>query len=559
MPRGDPYRDAFKAAAEATRVRIRRDRRRAPKVLKKVLTVVANRLFDPTLNATRAWIDAGVRDRALAMLFKAFTGVSLKRYIEARRIEVADVLMAITDLSLASISERVGYTYYATFTENYKRLKSKLPSEVERERLPPPLIDDETSLRVGRGLLDDDAFVRHVEDLLGIYRTAAKHIHIGGCPDPEPLIIVDGASDDRLKAEGLWQTISNLPFAKQCQEVRRYLFCSTVLFDLLRRTSRLEGRKNRQRGIELAKLALASLERSDQVFGERIHDLRALGWAWLANALRLALDLAAAAAAFQQSDREWSKPRAKHDPSVLAHICNLKGSLWMIRREYIEAAQYLDRSCHLFRQSDQIRDEALALTQRATIHTYAGKLSEAVEDFREAVGLIDEDQEKELAFAARGNLAAVLVRTGEAGDAAKELGRARRLSPHIDDPIGTIKLDWIEGDLGELHGDLEKAKRFYQIVRTEFRDADESRYLGMASVDLMTIHSQLGEWETVGELAVVTLPILASMQLHSETVAAVSLLAEAIEAGTLSRQLLRDLRAALRQDPLTMMTRAEES
>ncbi|MCP3963124.1 MAG: AraC family transcriptional regulator [bacterium] len=150
----DPYRVAFKAAAEATRARIRRDRAGAPSVLKKVFTVVARELFHPSLNATKAWKTAGVRDRALGAVFKACTGISLSRYIAAARIEVADGLMAITDLDLASISERVGYTYHPTFTENYKRLKGKLPSEVARALSAPPLIDDETSLEAGRGLLD---------------------------------------------------------------------------------------------------------------------------------------------------------------------------------------------------------------------------------------------------------------------------------------------------------------------------------------------------------------------------------------------------------------------
>ncbi len=72
----------------------------------------------------------------------------------------------------------------------------------------------------------------------------------------------------------------------------------------------------------------------------------------------------------------------------------------------------------------------------------------------------------------------------------------------------------------------------------------------MVSVDLMTIHSQQGEWERVGDLASKTLPILSSLSLHRETVAAVGLLTEAIEAGSLSPRILKDLRVALRQDPL---------
>ena len=179
---GDPHQDAFKAAAEPTLARIRRDRARAPRALKKVITVVAGKLFHPSLNATEAWKDAGIKDRALRPAFKDFTHTSLSRYIAGARIEVADVLMSITDLDLASISLRLGYTYHPTFTENYKRLKGELPSEVTREPPAPPLIDDVTSLKAGRGLLDEDAVVPYVEDLLRIYPTAAKRIRIGACP-----------------------------------------------------------------------------------------------------------------------------------------------------------------------------------------------------------------------------------------------------------------------------------------------------------------------------------------------------------------------------------------
>ncbi len=312
------------------------------------------------------------------------------------------------------------------------------------------------------------------------------------------------------------------------------------------------ARRSRRRGVEVAKLALVSLEGSDEVFGERIHDLRAFGWAWLGNAHRLALDFSAAAPAFEHADREWSRPRAKPDPLVLASICALKGSLWMVRREYVAATRELDRSCSLYRQSDQARDEARELITRATIHIYAGKPNEAIEDLREASGLIDEEEEQELAFAIRGNLANALTRAGEAESAAKELSRARQLNQAIDDPLGTPKLDCIAGDLSELQGDLERAKRYYQAARAGFRDADERRYFGIVSVDLMTVHARQGDWERVGALAAETLPVLDSLCLHRETVAAVGFLAEAVEAGSLSRRLVNDLRAALRRDPLAM-------
>ncbi len=325
-----------------------------------------------------------------------------------------------------------------------------------------------------------------------------------------------------------------------------------MLFDLLRERSRQEGRKNRQRGIEVAELALVSLERSDSVFGERIHDLRAFAWAWLGNAHRLALDFSAAEAAFEQADRRWFHPRAERDLFVLAHIHNLKGTLRAMQRDFAAGTRDLDCSCSLFRQLGQARGEAIALVQRAAIHIYAGKLSEAVEDLREAAGLIDEDQESELAFAVRGNLANAMARAGEIRSAVKELDHARRLNESIHDPLGTPKLDWIDGYIRERHGDVETARQFYLSARAGFDDANEPRYFALVSVDLMIVHSLQDDWEGVGELASKTLPILGSLEVHSETLTAVNILVQALEAKNLSRRLLAKLRAALRRDPLTL-------
>ncbi len=224
----------------------------------------------------------------------------------------------------------------------------------------------------------------------------------------------------------------------------------------------------------------------------------------------------------------------------------------MVQREYVAATRELDRSCALFRQSGQARDEARELITRAAIHGYAGKLSEAVEDLGEAAGLFDEDEEKELAFAIRGNLANAMARAGKTKSAARELDRARQLHRAIDDPLGTPKLDCIAGLISERQGDLQAAERFYIAALAGFRSAGERRYYGVVSVDLMVVHSLQGDWEKVGALAAETLPILGSLSLHSETLATVNILAQAVEAKGLSRRLVNELRDALRQDPLAM-------
>ena len=488
----------------------------------------------------------------MGSVFKDATQTTLARYIAGGRIEVAHVLRITTDLSLASIAERVGFNSYRAFLDTYQRLKKKSPSE-KRQRLPPPLLDDETGLLAVRGLLDEEGLVRFMRDLLKVYSSKARRVREEiGAAAPEPLIIVDGAGTDRLRAEALWREIRDLPFDEQCRRVRGYRFCSTVFFDLLREKSLVAGRKNRRRGVELAELMLLSLENSDAAFGERIHDLRALAWAWIGNAYRLALDFLAASGAFEQAEREWSTPRATRDLSVLATICALRGSLRLVRREYAAATEDLDRSCSLFRQLDRPRDEARARIQRARTHIFAERLGDAVDDLREAARLIDEEEEKELAFAIHCNLANALVWAGNAKNAAKQLDRARQLNQAIDDPLGALHLDWIDGLVCERRGDLEAAERLYRRTRAGFQDVDEQRCCALVSVDLMVVCAMQGDWKNIVPMAAEAVAILASQQLHDETLAVVKLLTKAVETRDIPRRLLTDLQAALRQDPLAM-------
>ena len=90
------------------------------------------------------------------------------------------------------------------------------------------------------------------------------------------------------------------------------------------------------------------------------------------------------------------------------------------------------------------------------------------------------------------------------------------------------------------------------MVREGYREAGDPRPFSKVSVDLMSIHARLGDWHRVEELASETLPMLGSLELHRETIAAVRLLTEALEARGLSSRLLDDLRVALRRDPLLM-------
>lgn len=139
--------DAFGIAKRVLQERVRRDRSLAPGYLKKVFTVVARRLFDASLTPQEAYRAAGIKERASKSMFSRVTGSSLGRYINRARIDAAEYLILVTDLKLTEISSKVGYAHHRTFVDNYRRLKGKRPPAGPRKPMPPPLIDDEITLR----------------------------------------------------------------------------------------------------------------------------------------------------------------------------------------------------------------------------------------------------------------------------------------------------------------------------------------------------------------------------------------------------------------------------
>jgi len=62
-----------------------------------------------------------------ARSFKAATGESPYRYLIQRRIERAKVFLSVTQLSVAEISDRVGFSSQSQFTTQFRKLMGTTP------------------------------------------------------------------------------------------------------------------------------------------------------------------------------------------------------------------------------------------------------------------------------------------------------------------------------------------------------------------------------------------------------------------------------------------------
>lgn len=179
-------------AARETLERIRADRERAPGKLKPLLAYLEEHLFDPQLNVERLKQACEVRDNSLTLVFHAKLGAPPKRYLTARRLEVAARLLRETPLPIWKISEMVGYSSLSVFSRAFERWAEQRPmayrhrfrqaATPEKSRLGLP-VSDEFLEKALAGTLPEEAARVLVQSLLERYPLNPRE---GECHDGQP-------------------------------------------------------------------------------------------------------------------------------------------------------------------------------------------------------------------------------------------------------------------------------------------------------------------------------------------------------------------------------------
>ncbi len=550
----DRAQEALQAAAVTTLHRIRTEAEGLRPQLATLVHHVAENLFDPDLNVSSARRATGIRDQSLSTILRDSLGKPLRIYIEEARMEVAERLLRTTDHEIGRISQAVGFACHSTFLRAFVRVTGKRPSDV-RGPAAEPAIDYATWYRTFRGELDDDEARRVLEAMRRLYPEAESPESTGTsqfAQAPRP-VDVDGADFERYRAKQIWQEIRDLSPALQKQVVGLHRFHSPAFFDLLRNESRRQGRRDRQRGIALAELALESLEGCDDIFGERIHDLRALGWAWLGNAHAIELDFSAADNAFRRADAEWKVARRDQELLVLASIFNFRAKLRMFQRRYDESLELADRARTLFQHGSDPLGEARALILFSAILGYSGKLEGTIDALRNATRLVEAQRDSSLPYAIAANLANNFARMGRFEAAAKNLERARSLLQTRDYPMGRYEIRWLDADIKSGRGDLTGAEEAYMAARSGFVGAEDLSSVALLDLDLAVVNSRHRRWDRVMKAASDAIPLFAGLKLHTETVAALDLLSRALGRRELSEQLLSEVRSTVQLDPWTKL------
>lgn len=78
---------------------------------------------------------SGYSRRFLQIIFKEYVGIPIGRYIQLRRVSRAAVLLRLTSLALANISEKLCYDSQQTFTREFKKNTGYTPLQYRNSKI----------------------------------------------------------------------------------------------------------------------------------------------------------------------------------------------------------------------------------------------------------------------------------------------------------------------------------------------------------------------------------------------------------------------------------------
>lgn len=513
----------LRRAAGAALERIAGDRARSPWKVRPLLDYLEANLFDPDLNVDQLKRACGVRDNSIAVAFHSAVGQPPGAYISERRLETAGKLLCETKLPVWQISDLVGYSSIQVFSRSFSRWAGKSPGAYRRggsqanAHLPPPA---------------------------EIIKAADESDQL-----PTPAILLrqhfDSERAEELEAEELWLAMRNRPWELQRTIARQgFGFRSTAFFELLLKKIRQEGRDNRERGIEVAMLAIESLAAlQGSLNPERLSGLAARGWAWLGNAHRLMMNFQDAEAAFLVAENHLNK--VPGDLLARAEVLQNRGALFWYQRRYEEALSLEERALQSFRMLGRADLMAPALVVKAAVYESAGDIESTIPLLLEARALTQNQQEPFLSLSINQWLVIAYVQTGRHREAIEILPDVKAIALEMKSARVAAHVTWVEGKVEQLHGNLKSAEARYLEAHTAFEQLNDSYHAALVTFDLTTVYSLTHRFTELVGPASEMLQVFAAAGLPRESLLALKVLREGISSQEATQELLREIGVGL--------------
>lgn len=535
----------LKEAARPTLERIRVESERVSPKLRPFLETIWEHLLEPGFNVTGLWRERGVRHKSSAVYFHEL-GTTPGKYLSDARMDIAAHLLLATHYQLWRVADLLGLSVrtlarrfkdrHGLTPEEYRLHGSGIPGETADGRV-------EKIVQGVHGRLDEPDGAALAGTVAGVLDRLSVYYPRPSSAPAFPLILSGRDVEAYQVRDRIWPGLRVLPFEEQRYRVLACRgFSTPAFYELLHRQSREEGRKDRQRGVELAQLALDSLEANAETLGAYYSVLRPQACAWLGNAHRLTLDFLAADGAIDEAVRGLEKIR---DPFATGIVYLCQGTLRTFQRRYDEAEKVFRTALLAFEDADNRQWAITAAIYQASSLTYQGRLESALEAL---LGVSDLPEYAELiAYDLFCDIAAVLERLGRFREAEKYLDHVRS-TPAFDD--SKWRHHWVAANVDQGLGRMDSAESKYLLTSRLLEELDEPLYCALLQLDLALLYIGQQRVAEVAEICKKIVPVFESLRLYEETLVSVQLFGSAISQSAVTRDKLHDLRLALRRDPL---------
>lgn len=524
---------------QAARDEIHRDFQKAHSHYKTFLLRIKDKLTDPTLDVNDARSAAGLTGTSTyAAEFSRIVGMNPAPYIECHRMELARRLFQYTEASVSCVAFAVGYENSNHFSDRYKNFSGHRP-----------LQETKADSRTTASLLER------------LRRSAAKQQRTSDQKIPMKVdlqaeLCCGNNITRREGASAFWEEIHDL----DRQRVMDYIYTNSDALDIhhfnfLLAKSKIEGRRSRERGEDLALIALDCLRAIEFRKGREFLDEKVLGYAVLANTRRLRLDFAGAKEAFRAIDK-FRLDDVRLDVVLQLNIFRAY-FLWWWKRDVKTSKKMVELLLSEVRNYGSFEFLAMVLHLAGDIHETSGHPDRALSMFEEAEECSRFIEDPFIVASTHYNLSYLYASLSNGKKAFELFEKVKQLHEDADWGISATYLTLLEARIHRANGDLAHAEPQYLEAREGFTALGLDIYVALVSLELALLYLDLAEPERAFTMAIASMDCISRYSCHKEAMTALAVLQEASRTTIINKamltQALRHLEM-VRKDPITAVS-----
>lgn len=524
---------------QAARHEIHLDYKRAHSLYRPFLLYIERNLTRPRLRVTAARKAAKLTNSGTySPEFKRIVGMSPKEYIRHHRIELAKrIIRHTTKAEKYVIAYAVGYRDQSLFTRTYSRHEGHAPGQEPKADANETILLLE-KLRQARSQWEETPDPKIARNTAEISVSVNSH-------------------ENNLTR--FWEDIRHLDRERVQEYIYRNAYSLEMHhFNFLLEKSKLEGRRRRERGEELAQVALDCLRILEFTKRREFLGSKTLGYAILANARRFQGDVSGAKEAFREVDRLMPKDP---EPILYLQVSFFRAYLLWWQRDVGSAIKLVEEILPEIRECASHELLARTLQLAGEIYECNGNSERALPLFEEAVGFSQFVDDPYVTIGGYYNLSYLNAKLSNVERATQLFEIVRKLHAETGLDGSSVYVTLLEASIHQANGELRAAESAFLEAREGFERLGLPIYVALTSLELALLYLDLEEPSRAFSMATRAIDCVSQYSFHKEATAALAILQE-VSQSNISRATVRQALhhiELVRKDPTSELTAVEQA